>query len=265
MSRFFIYTGIIFLIGFPVLTHGQSRDELREKIERNEKEIQVANDILEETRASKKSTLNELYVLQKRIDLRNDLISNLNNQIINIDEQIQVNREAVEKLEEDLSKLREQYARIIYTAYKHRKGFNKLMFILSAESFNQAYKRYKYLNQYAKYRRDQAEKIQAKTEKLKYKIREFENLKQEKKEILDQKTSEKYKLKRETQSIRHQVTNLKQKEQQLRQDITRKKKIIAQLEDEIRKIIEEERNKTDLWKNLTADQKRISDAFEQNK
>ncbi len=154
----------------PLLSTGQSKSQLREKIQRNEKEIKVANDILEETQASKKSTLNELYVLQKRIDLRNDLINNINNQISNLDQQIEVNRKAVSKLEEDLEVLKKQYAQIINAAYKHHKGFHKLMFILSSESFNQAYKRYKYLNQYAKYRRNQATKIKAKTEKLKYKI-----------------------------------------------------------------------------------------------
>ena len=244
---------------------GQSKSELREKIERNEKEIRVANDILDETQASRKSTLNELYVLQKRIDLRNDLINNINNQISNLDQQIEVNRKAVSKLEEDLEVLKKQYAQIINAAYKHHKGFHKLMFILSSESFNQAYKRYKYLNQYAKYRRNQATKIKAKTEKLKYKIKEYENLRDQKEDILSQKTSEKYKLKYETRQVREQVQDLKQKEEQLRKDIAQKKNIIAQLEDEISKIIEEERRKTNRWKNLSADMKRLSTSFEQQK
>jgi septal ring factor EnvC (AmiA/AmiB activator) len=139
------------------------------------------------------------------------------------------------------------------------------MFLLSAESFNQAYKRYKYLNQYAEYRRDQAEKIRAKAAKLRYKIKEFKNLKEEKEKILAQKKSEKFKLKYETRQVRDQVQGLKQKERQIRQDIARKKKIIDHLEKEIQQIIEEERNKTDVWENLSADMQKISTAFEKNK
>lgn len=261
-------TPLIFVVALMTLAttlQGQSRGELKEKIERNEKEIKVANQILEETRASKKTTLNELYVLKKRIDLRNDLIRNLNQQIDDIGQQILVNRQAMNKLEADLERLKDQYARIIYTAYKHRKGFSKLMFLLSAESFNQAYKRYKYLNQYAEYRRDQAEKIRAKAAKLRYKIKEFKNLKEEKEKILAQKKSEKFKLKYETRQVRDQVQGLKQKERQIRQDIARKKKIIDHLEKEIQQIIEEERNKTDVWENLSADMQKISTAFEKNK
>ena len=262
------YLFFILLIGFiqlPFLLQGQSKENLRERIERNEKEIQVANEILNETKTSKKNTINELYVLQKRIELRNDLIRNLNNQIENIDHQIEVNRDAVRKLQGDLERLKQQYARIIYSAYKHHKGFSKLMFLLSSETFHQAYKRYKYLNQFAKYRRNQAEKIQAKTEKLKYRIKEFENLRGNKQEILAQKTSEKYKLKYETRNVRGKIQDLKAKEEQIRQDIAQKKTVIAQLQEEIQKIIEEERKKTKAWKNLTAEHRELSASFEKNK
>ena len=258
----------ILLIGFvqlPFLSPGQSKENLRERIDRNEKEIQVANEILNETKTSKKNTINELYVLQKRIELRNDLIRNLNNQIENIDHQIEVNRDAVRKLQGDLERLKQQYARIIYSAYKHHKGFSKLMFLLSSESFHQAYKRYKYLNQFAKYRRNQAEKIQAKTEKLKYRIKEFENLRGNKQEVLAQKTSEKYKLKYETRNVRGKIQDLKAKEEQIRKDIAQKKTVIAQLQEEIQKIIEEERRKTKAWKNLTAEHRELSASFEKNK
>jgi septal ring factor EnvC (AmiA/AmiB activator) len=265
MRRILFFILLIGLIQLPLLTPGQSKENLREKIERNEKEIQTANEILNETKTSKKNTINELYVLQKRIDLRNDLIQNLNDQIGNIDHQIEVNREAVQKLQGDLEQLKQQYARIIYAAYKHHKGFSKLMFLLSSESFHQAYKRYKYLNQFAKYRRNQAEKIQVKTEKLKYKIKEFENLRENKQEILAQKTSEKYKLKYETRNVRDKIQDLKAKEEQIRQDIAQKKTVIAQLEEEIQKIIEEERRKTKAWKNLSAEHRELSASFEQNK
>lgn len=265
MNNLLRFTFTFAFIFFALHLLGQSKSELRQKIERNQKEIRVANDILDETKASRKSTLNELYILQKRIELRNDLINNLNNQISNLDNEIEVNREAVRKLEEDLEVLKEQYAQIILAAYKHHKGFNRLMFILSAETFNQAYKRYKYLHQYAKYRRNQATRIKAKTEKLRYKIKEYENLRDQKETILGQKRSERYKLKYETRQVREQIQDLKQKEQQLRKDIAQKKNIIAQLEDEIQKIIEEERRKTNRWRNLSADQKRISASFEQQK
>ncbi|MGM0498344.1 MAG: murein hydrolase activator EnvC family protein [Bacteroidota bacterium] len=255
---------IIILFGFDVC-FGQSKEELREKVEQKEKEISTANDLLEETRATKKSSLNELYLLQRKIELRNELIEHLNNQITDLDQSIEQNQQSIGQLENELESLKENYARIIYTAFKHKKGFSKLMFILSSESFNQAYKRIKYLNQLAKYRRDQARKIQVKREKLEYEIKELQNLIDEKELTLSQRKSEKDKLNNEKSQIQNQVSNLKQRERQLRQDINQSKKVVSRLEDEIQEIIEDERKKTDVWKNLSARQKELSQAFEKNK
>lgn len=264
--RVLLHIGIVLiLISNFVVCYGQSKEELRKKIEQKEKEISTANQLLDETQASRKSSLNELYLLQRRIELRNELIEHLNNQIDNLDQRIQQNQKSISQLERELQSLKENYARIIYTAFKHQKGFGKLMFILSSESFNQAYKRIKYLNQLAKYRRNQAQKIQVKTEKLKYKIKELQNLKGEKESSLNQKTSEKNKLKNEKSHVQAQVSNLRQREKQLRQDISQNKKVVSRLESEIQKIIDEERKKTDLWRNLSSRQKEISQTFEKNK
>lgn len=265
MRNIFLLAIILVFICFCGESYAQSKEEIREKIENKENEINMANQLLDETRASRKSSLNELYILQRRIELRNELIEHLNNQIDNYDQQIAENQKTIKQLENELENLRENYARIIYTAFKHSKGFNKLMFILSSESFNQAYKRFKYLNQLAEYRRDQAQQILLKAEKLRFNISELENLRDEKETALDQKTSEKYKLRNEKESIQNQVTHLKQRERQLRQDITRNKKVVARLEEEIEKIIEEERNRTDVWKNLSPRQREISISFEKNK
>lgn len=264
--RILVHIGIIIfvLLNFTV-SFSQTKEELRERIEQKENEISTANRLLEETRASKKSSLNELYLLQRRIELRNELIEHLNNQLNDLDQRIEQNQHTIKQLEEELKNLKENYATIIYNAFKHQKGFGKLMFILSSESFNQAYKRFKYLNQLAKYRRNQAQKIQVKTEKLKFKIEELKTFKNEKKTALQQKTSEKAKLKNEKSRIQNQIGNLKQKERQLRQDIAQNKKVVSRLEKEINEIIAEERKKTDLWENLSARQKELSFAFEDNK
>lgn len=255
---------ILILLDFGIC-QGQSKEELREKIEQKEQEIATANQRLDETRASKESSLNELYLLQRKVELRNELIDHLNNQINELDRNIKQNEESIDQLESELESLRENYAKIIYTAYKHKKGFNKLMFILSSESFNQAYKRIKYLNQLAQYRRDQARKIQLKKEKLKYRIKELQNLKNEEEQALNQRTSEKERLNNEKSRMQNQITNLKQRERQLREDIAQNEKVVSRLEDEIQKIIADERERTDVWKNMSARQKEISQAFENNK
>jgi hypothetical protein len=55
--------------------------------------------------------------------------------------------------------LKTEYARLIYSTYKNRNAYSRLMFIFSSQNFNQAFKRLKYLQQYAEYRQAQANSI----------------------------------------------------------------------------------------------------------
>src|SRR6056297_637204 len=258
---------IIALLGYLTLpaSFSQSKEELQKRIEKNQKEIELTNQIIKNTKQNKKSSLNHLYVLKKRINLRDNLIKQLNQQISNLDTQIIYNQEAIKLLNQDLQKLKKNYAKIIYYAYKHKNDLDQMMFILASESFNQAYKRYKYLKQYAEYRRSQGQEIVIKTQKLEYETQKLKSLKKDKKEILAYKTQEKVKLKNERIKVNNRVRELKNKQKKLRRELKDKQRIIAQLENEIEKIIEEERNRTRLWKNLTERQKQISKNFQNSR
>src|SRR6056297_2570604 len=220
---------IIALLGYLTLpaSFSQSKEELQKRIEKNQKEIELTNQIITNTKQNKKSSINHLYVLKKRISLRDNLIKQLNQQISNLDTQIIYNQKASKKLNYDLDKLKKNYAKIIYYAYKHMNDLDQMMFILASESFNQAYKRYKYLKQYAEYRRNQAEEIAIKTQKLEYETQKLKKLKHDKQDILAYKTNEKVKLKNERIKVNHRISDLKSKEQQLLQQLKEKRKIIA--------------------------------------
>src|SRR5690554_3538779 len=51
-------------------------------------------------------------------------------------------------------------------SYKSRSEQSKVLFILSSNSFLQAYKRVQYIKQYANYRKTQGDELQKKTEEL---------------------------------------------------------------------------------------------------
>jgi len=256
---------LILLLGFSTDLYGQRKDELKDRIKHKRSEIENANNLLKATRENRKSSIHELYILKKRISLRNELIEQLNSQVRNLDSKIQRHERRIEELQKEIKQLKNNYEKIIYHAYLNNKGLNKLMFILSSESFNQAYKRFKYIHQYAEFRRTQAKQIRLQKEKLELKLQELRHLRSQKEEILAQKISEKKKLKHEQIQVNQQVRSLKTKEEQLRKDIQQDQQVIAQLEKEVQKIIEEEKKRTKLWKNLSERQKKITQAFAGNK
>jgi septal ring factor EnvC (AmiA/AmiB activator) len=257
---------IIFLFAMGSLEiNAQSKKKLEQEIQDKQQEIENANQLLEETKEHKQSSLYRLSILKKRVSLRNDLINQLNRQVNNLEGRIESHRDQINKLQNEIKKLKKNYEKIIYHAYLNSKGFDKLMFILSAESFNQAYKRFKYLNQLAEYRRNQARQIKLQKEKLELKLQELKNLRSQKENILAQKVDEKQKLKREQLQVNNQVHSLKQKESQIRERIEEKRKVIAHLQKEIQEIIEEEKKRTKLWKNLSERQKEVTKAFADDK
>jgi septal ring factor EnvC (AmiA/AmiB activator) len=115
-----------------------------------------------------------------------------------------------------------------------------LIFIFSAEDFNQAYRRIKYFQQYSAYRRTQAELITATQDELSRKELELEEQRAEQQNLLGSEESEKTQLEKEKLDIDQTINDLGQQERQLKNDLRAKEKAVADLEKAISDIIAEE-------------------------
>jgi peptidoglycan hydrolase CwlO-like protein len=116
--------------------------------------------LLEETHQSKQNSLNKVMLFNKQIEKRQSLINTISGEVDQIQGQMELQRtQNISSLSEELKKMKNEYARMIYYAYKNLNAYNRLLFIFSAEDFNQAYRRLLYYQQYSAYRRTQAELI----------------------------------------------------------------------------------------------------------
>lgn len=240
-SKYVIYPlllmGALFI---GVTVNAQSKKELEDKKKKLQKEISLTNKLLNETKKNKELSLDELLKLKSKINARQGLISALNSEVRLYNNQIKQNIEVIASLEEDLKKLKSEYAKMIYYAYLHKNSYDKIMFIFASKSFNQAYKRLKYLQQYSEFRKNQANSIVKTQEELKLKITELDQAKQEKIALLSLEEQEKQKLAVEQVEKENVVKKLQGKEQQLKQDLAKKQEAASKLQKAIQKIIEEE-------------------------
>lgn len=240
-SKYIIYPlllmGALFI---GVTVNAQSKKELEDKKKKLQKEISLTNKLLNETKKNKELSLDELLKLKSKINARQGLISALNSEVRLYNNQIKQNIEVIASLEEDLKKLKSEYAKMIYYAYLHKNSYDKIMFIFASNSFNQAYKRLKYLQQYSEFRKNQANSIVKTQEELKLKITELDQAKQEKIALLSLEEQEKQKLAVEQVEKENVVKKLQGKEQQLKQDLAKKQEAASKLQKAIQKIIEEE-------------------------
>ena len=257
---------VIFLLTV-ILTYclsAQSRSDLEELRKKNLQEIEYVDKLLKTTATEKRENLNELSVIGKKLNLREKLINEYGEEISLLEYRISLNRLAIGMLEQDLNNLKEEYARSIMSAYKATKGTPALAFILSSADFNQGYKRLKYIQQVARFRRSGSEtietvyvEVQSTKERLesdRKNVNDLKNKEERQKQILRDEQDKKERL----------VKNLSKKEKQLKQDLEEKKRIAKQIESEITRLIEDERKKS-IKTPMSNEMKLIGESFGENR
>ncbi|OQX78061.1 MAG: hypothetical protein B6D61_06240 [Bacteroidetes bacterium 4484_249] len=232
----------VFFIQLSVFTiSAQDRKAvLQDEKKKIEEDIKYNSKLLEETKKSKKITINQLVILKNQIIAREKLIQNINVEIRTTNEQINLNNEIIKELNRDLEKLKDEYAKMIYYAYKNRDSYDRIMFLFSSTDFNQAFKRLKYFQQYSAYRKTQVELIEQTQEEITTTIKTLEKYKSEKIALLKSLEDERNKLNREKSQQNIVIKNLNNKEKELMATIKDREKAAKKLQKEIEKIIAEE-------------------------
>jgi septal ring factor EnvC (AmiA/AmiB activator) len=230
---------LIFLL-MGILAFSQSKEELEKKKRELQQQIELNNKLLKQTRQQKQLTLSQLLLLNNKISTREEYIRSLRYEIKILNKKIAKTQEQIQSLKHELQALKEEYAKMIYYAYRNRSAYERLMFIFSSESFNQAYLRLKYLQQYSEYRKTQAEKIEKAQKLLNKKLLELQAQKAEKQKLLNQQEEQKALLANEKKQQEQTVAQLKQKEKQLKKEVETKRKEQLKLQKAIQKLIEEE-------------------------
>ena len=277
MSRLSKYIILILIVALQQCLFAQSKKELENKKKQLQKEIKQTEILLNETKKNKKLSLNQLVTLNKKISVREQLIQTIQAEIRIAEKQIKENKDIITSLENDLQKLKEEYARMIYYAYKNQDAYSRIMFIFSAQDFSQAYRRLKYMQQYSYYRQKQAEMIEKTQELLNKKNAELEDKKRQKQQLLKIEEQEKQVLAKEKNEQEKTLTQLQEQEKELLKKIKEKEQEQKQLQLAIQRIIEEEirksreKAKSDGTKpaekglTLTPEAQKLSNTFEANK
>lgn len=245
--------------------YGQSKNELTNLQNKTKQEIEYTNRILEETKEKKEYSLNELNILEYRINVRRKYINRLNREIRKIDKDIEENKELISSLENDLERVKSEYAKIILNTYKKREKNILIMYLLSSESFNQAYKRIKYAQNYSNYKRNQAKLIVAFKKIIDTKIEKLNNDRTEKSKLMKEKQVERSNISFERKKQEVLIKELTRKEGELIKEIEEKRKIAEKIKRELEKLIEKEsKGKGGFYERLTPEELLISNDFEKN-
>jgi septal ring factor EnvC (AmiA/AmiB activator) len=218
----------------------QNKQTLENKKKKLNEEINEINSLLNETKVGKKTSLNQLVAINKKISIREELINTIMAEIHQLNRGIKQNEKEINKQKENLAKLKGEYARMIYFAQRNRDSYSRLVFIFASGDFNQAYMRLKYFQQYSQFRKQQAQEILKAQELLIVKINELKEKRHEKNVLLGNEEEEKGNLNKEKQDQEVVLTELQKKEQDLKGELEKKKRDAENLQIAIKKLIAEE-------------------------
>ena len=278
---------LFILLLITYLSFGQNKDILKQQQIALENEINYTTSLLNKTKENKKSSLVYIDYLDKKISSQERLLQLLNieqnllkKQIFKLENKILENEKSINDAEKEIIELKKEYAEIIYSLQKNKNERNDLMFIISSETFNQAYKRILFLREYSRARKTQALQITKNQDSLainKQRLFSQKELIKSKKEqnlkLISNKKKSLNKVLISKDEKKTAVSKLQKSEQIFLKKIKDQQKKSRQLEQKIKKIIEEEirlarekiKRDKDNKISLTPEAQLLSDKFSANK
>ncbi len=218
--------------------------ELESKRGALQKQIAESETLLNTTKKDVGSQLNGLAALTGQIEERKRYILTINNDMETIDRELSKLERQLVRLENDLKDKKKKYEASVQYLYKNRSVQEKLLFILSAKTLSQTYRRMRYVREYADYQRLQGEEILKKQEQVNQKKTELQQVKKAKASLLKEREVEKEKLEAQEKEKRTLVANLQKKQRGLQNELNKKRKEANQLNARIDRLIAEEIEKS---------------------
>ena len=205
-----------------------------------QKQISDTESLLKDTKKDVGSQLNGLAALTGQIEERKRYILAINNDMEAIERELSSLGYQLSVLQKDLKDKKKKYEASVQYLYKNKSVEEKLMFIFSAKSLSQTYRRMRYVREYATYQRLQGEEILKKQEQIRKKKIERQQVKNAKEGLLKEREAEKVKLENQEKEKRTLVANLQKKQNGLQSEINKKRKEANQLNARIDRLINEE-------------------------
>lgn len=202
-----------------------------------EKELSETSQELDETQKDKSANVRQVVLINRKINKREELINAIEQEVAGIDSQTSLLRDTINRIQQNLSDLKLEYSRLIYSTYKNKGDFDRLMFLFSSRDFAQAYRRLRYLQQYSEYRKKQFKIIEQTQRDLVLKKLDLENRKSSKLTLMHQQESERGSLANEKLEKDKKILNLTTQEKKLLVKLRENEAALNKLKDAIESLV----------------------------
>ena len=271
---------LLFLLVLGAAVYGQQKSAAQKELEERKaaltQEIAQITEWVKEQQQVRGSVVDRIRILDRKQSALENLIALSAREVQFLQRQIDQSSNEITSLEVELRRLKEDYARVIQSAYQKKLEKNKLLFLLSASSFNEARRRMNYLLQYAEYRTIQAKRIEEKQLELQEKEKALQAQLAAQQEKIAENQRQRDELEGDKRVQEQLVAETRKQERKYRAELASREKERKRIDQEIDKLIREaiaraNREKAKAKSNskdafvLTPEAKRIAASFEANK
>ena len=209
------------------------RNQIQQKIRQQEQALRA-------NQADVKKRLQDLLVLNTQIDERQKNIEGIQKDIHGIDNNIGILTVQLQNLQSQLDEHKEKYIKSLQYSAKHHNVQENMMFIFSAESLTQLYRRMRFVKEYAAYQKAQGDIIKMKQQQIGEKNQQLKVVKGQKNTLLYKGQQEIKALEGQQGEQKKVVASLQQQQKTIQSVIAEQRQKDAELNKKIDALIAEE-------------------------
>ena len=207
---------------------------------------QVRNQIKEQERRLKANErdvnkrLQNLLVINNEIADKRRTIDTIRHDIVRLDGDIQLLNDQLKMLQQELTERKQRYVKSLRYMHTNRHVQSRLMFVFSAKSFSQMYRRMRFVREYAAYQQTQGEAVISMQAQVREAYNELRATKRQKNDLLYRGEQEKKSLENKQVEQQQVVNSLKKQQKTIQSIIDKQKKRDAELNAQIDRLIAQE-------------------------
>lgn len=181
--------------------------------------------------------LKDLMVINSEIGAKQKSIDVIQQDLNHIDGNIDLLKSQLETLESQLNDRRQRYIKSIRYMARHRSVQDKMMFVFSAKTFAQMYRRMRFVREYAAYQKVQGELLKSKQQQIDEKHRQLQQVRGQKGNLLNQSVQARAELESKQTEQQEIVKGLQRQQKTIEAIIDDQKKKNAKLNAQIDRLV----------------------------
>ena len=202
-----------------------------------QRRIRQQEQALRANKANVSKRLKDLMLINSEIGEKQKSIDGIQKDITALDDNISILKSQLATLQSQLDDRRQRYIKSIRYMARHRSVQDKMMFVFSAQSFAQMYRRMRFVKEYAAYQKVQGDMLKVKQQQVNEKQKQLEDARGHKHQLLSRDVQARTELEGKQSEQQNIVKGLQRQQKTIQSIIDEQKKKNQVLNEQIDRLV----------------------------